>query len=108
MKTLMRNGQRPSIGKPAWVNARKERVFLFGTDQRITSGPAVKTAALTDAMGRRRGNVRTSIVADVNRWSSPHANAERPEPISYRPEAGQHTDADLSTWLELQGFLILI
>jgi hypothetical protein len=47
MTTLMRNGQRPSIGKPAWVNARKERVLLFGTDQRITSGPAVKTAAFT-------------------------------------------------------------
>jgi hypothetical protein len=47
MTTLMRNGQRPSIGKPAWVNASKERVLLFGADQRITSGPAVKTAAFT-------------------------------------------------------------
>ena len=33
---------RPSIGKPAMGHARKERVVLIGTDQRITSGPAVK------------------------------------------------------------------
>src|SRR6266498_3997457 len=37
---------RPSIGKPGLGHARKERVLLIGTDQRITSGPAVKTAAL--------------------------------------------------------------
>src|SRR3974377_1695205 len=37
---------RPSIGKPAWGHARKERVLLIGTDQRITSGPAARTAAL--------------------------------------------------------------
>jgi hypothetical protein len=33
---------RPSIGKPVMGHARKERVLLFGTDQRITSGPAAK------------------------------------------------------------------
>src|SRR5207245_2554611 len=33
---------RPSIGKPVMGHARKERVVLFGTDQRITSGPAAK------------------------------------------------------------------
>ena len=33
---------RPSIGKPAMGHASKERVVLIGTDQRITSGPAVK------------------------------------------------------------------
>src|SRR5260370_211894 len=32
----------PSIGKPAMGHARKERVVFFGTDQRITSGPAAK------------------------------------------------------------------
>ena len=31
---------RPSIGKPAVGHARKERVLLIGTDQRITSGPS--------------------------------------------------------------------
>src|ERR1700737_483823 len=36
---------RPSIGKPAMCHARKERVLLIGTDQRITSGPAARTAA---------------------------------------------------------------
>ena len=36
---------RPSIGKPASGHARKERVPLIGTDQRITSGPAATMAA---------------------------------------------------------------
>ena len=36
---------RPSIGKPASGHARKERVLLIGTDQRITSGPAATRAA---------------------------------------------------------------
>src|ERR1700686_1939380 len=36
---------RPSIGQPVWANARLERVLLFGTDQRITSGPAATAAA---------------------------------------------------------------
>src|SRR5215217_9674756 len=33
---------RPSIGKPASGHAKKERASLFGTDQRITSGPAAR------------------------------------------------------------------
>src|ERR1700680_748300 len=33
---------RPSIGKPVVGHARKERMQMFGTDQRITSGPAAK------------------------------------------------------------------
>jgi hypothetical protein len=33
---------RPSIGKPVMGHGKKERVLLFGTDQRITSGPAAK------------------------------------------------------------------
>ena len=33
---------RPSIGKPVMGHANKERVLLFGTDQRITSGPAAE------------------------------------------------------------------
>jgi hypothetical protein len=56
MMTLMRNGSRPSIGKPAVCHARKERVLLVGTDQRITSGPAARTAALK---GRIHGCTRT-------------------------------------------------
>ena len=31
---------RPSIGKPVLGHARKSACFLFGTDPRITSGPA--------------------------------------------------------------------
>src|SRR5215471_13620687 len=33
---------RPSIGKPVMCHASKERVLLFGTDQRITSGPRLQ------------------------------------------------------------------
>src|SRR6266404_1337967 len=40
MKTLMRNGRDRRSENPFLGHARKERVSLFGTDQRITSGPA--------------------------------------------------------------------
>src|ERR1700737_3903387 len=55
MKTLMSKRSRPSIGKPAMCHARKERVLLIGTDQRITSGPAARTAA---SRGRIHGCTR--------------------------------------------------
>src|SRR6202158_5067705 len=42
MKTLMRNGRDRRSENPLMGHARKERVVLVGTDQRITSGPAVK------------------------------------------------------------------
>src|SRR6266516_2592560 len=40
MKTLMRNGRDRRSENPSLGHAKKERVSLFGTDQRITSGPA--------------------------------------------------------------------
>jgi hypothetical protein len=46
---------RPSIGKPAMCHARKERAVMIGTDQRITSGPAARTAA---SRGRIHGCTR--------------------------------------------------
>src|SRR4051795_5094726 len=42
MKTLMRNGRDRRSENPSLGHARKERVSLFGTDQRITSGPAAR------------------------------------------------------------------
>src|SRR6202158_3677650 len=42
MKTLMRNGRDRRSENPLMGHARKERVVLVGTDQRITSGPAAK------------------------------------------------------------------
>src|SRR5208282_628845 len=42
MKTLMRNGRDRRSENPFWAAAKKERVVLVGTDQRITSGPAAK------------------------------------------------------------------
>src|SRR4051812_35033097 len=42
MKTLMRNGRDRRLENPFLGHAKKERVSLFGTDQRITSGPAAR------------------------------------------------------------------
>src|SRR5437588_9674466 len=42
MKTLMRNGRDRRSENPFSGHAKKERVSLFGTDQRITSGPAAR------------------------------------------------------------------
>ena len=40
MTTLMRNGRDRRSENPLWADAIVERVFVVGTDQRITSGPA--------------------------------------------------------------------
>src|SRR5258708_3237618 len=56
MKTLMRNGRDRRSENPRMCHASKERVLLFGTDQRITSGPAATTAAFK---GRIHGCTRT-------------------------------------------------
>ena len=39
---MMRNGRDRRSENPLLGHARKERVVLVGTDQRITSGPAAK------------------------------------------------------------------
>jgi hypothetical protein len=43
----MRNGQDRRSENPLLGHAKKERAKVFGTDQRITSVPAAKTAAFT-------------------------------------------------------------
>ena len=45
MTTLMRNGRDRRSENPFWADAMLERVFMVGTDQRITSGPAATVAA---------------------------------------------------------------
>src|ERR1700688_1341479 len=45
MTMLMRNGRDRRSENPFWAIARLERVLVFGTDQRITSGPAATVAA---------------------------------------------------------------
>ena len=45
MTTLMRNGRDRRSENPILGHARKERVLLTGTDQRITSWPAATAAA---------------------------------------------------------------
>src|SRR5215471_6844326 len=56
MKGIDAKRSRPSIGKPVMGHAKKERVLLFGTDQRITSGPAAKRLRFK---GRIHGCTRT-------------------------------------------------
>src|SRR5437867_8824961 len=51
----MRNGRDRRSENPRMCHASKERVLLFGTDQRITSGPAARTAAFR---GRIHGCTR--------------------------------------------------
>src|ERR1700688_157873 len=45
MTMLMRNDRDRRSENPFWAIARLERVLVFGTDQRITSGPAATAAA---------------------------------------------------------------
>src|SRR5436305_5141076 len=77
---------RPSIGKPVVGHARKERVLLIGTDQRITSGPAARTAAF-------RGRIHdcTRIVSRKVRFFSlaPRAPSIH-DPQRLRPGSGPH------------------
>ena len=60
---------RPSIGKPAMCHARKERAVMIGTDQRITSGPAARTAAFR---GRIHGCTRTFREKPLHRGRRPY------------------------------------
>src|SRR6476661_10400132 len=55
---------RPSIGEPGMGHARKERVVLFGTDQRITSGPAAMAAASRRRQSSKR---KTGRIHDCTR-----------------------------------------
>ena len=53
----------------------------------------------------RGGEQIASIVADLTD-GGPNAKAERPEPIPYRPETGQHTDrSDRRSSVIMQTFL---
>src|SRR5712692_9344402 len=72
MKTLMRNGRDRRSENPRMCHARKERVLLFRTDQRITSGPAARTAAFR---GRIHGCTRT-LRKNVRFFSSIHGTEE--------------------------------
>src|SRR5215472_17029697 len=58
---------RPSIGKPASCHARKERVPLIGTDQRITSGPAATMAAFRGRIHDCTRTLRTTVRFPLHR-----------------------------------------
>ena len=66
MTTLMRNGRDRRSENPLWADAIVERVFVVGTDQRITSGPAATAAA------SQRGKPRRENRPDT--WLHPNAS----------------------------------
>src|SRR5258708_33811481 len=87
MKTLMRNGRDRRSENPFLGHARKERVSLFGTDQRITSGPAATrlhskaeymTAPERFADSQIPLAPRAPSIHDPLRPPSVHRNAETP------------------------------
>ena len=66
MTTLMRNGRDRRSENPLWADAIVERVFVVGTDQRITSGPAATAAASQRGKPRRENRPYT--------WLHPNAS----------------------------------
>src|SRR5208283_2165941 len=76
MTTLMRNGRDRRSENPLWADAIVERVFLVGTDQRITSGPAATAAA------SQRGKPRRENRPDT--WLHPNASQKSQIPLATR------------------------
>src|ERR1019366_741640 len=70
---------RPSIGKPVLGHARKERVVLFGTDQRITSGPAAK-----------RPHSKAEYMTAPERFADSQIPSDRPGRSICRNTSGNH------------------
>src|SRR5215813_12196607 len=96
MKTLMRNGRDRRSENPSLGHAKKERVSLFGTDQRITSGPVA-----------RRPHSKAEYMTAPERFAdsqiplAPRARIEIPQcgslppcraVLSFWSEAGRRTD----------------
>src|SRR6516162_9398542 len=71
---------RPSIGKPASGHARKERVLLIGTDQRITSGPAATMAAFRGRIHDCTRTLRTTVRFPLHRGRRPYMTRTGPRP----------------------------
>ena len=76
MTTLMRNGRDRRSENPLWADAILERVFLVGTDQRITSGPAATAAASQRDKPRRENRPDT--------WLHPNASQKSQIPLATR------------------------
>ncbi len=76
MTTLMRNGRDRRSENPLWADAILERVFLVGTDQRITSGPAATAAASPWGKPPRENRPYT--------WLHPNASQKSQIPLATR------------------------
>jgi len=73
----MRNGRDRRSENPFWATAKKERVLLVGTDQRITSGPAATAAASWWSIYPPRDN-------RPNTWLHPNASQKSQIPLAPR------------------------
>jgi len=78
---------RPSIGKPAMGHAKKERVLLFGTDQRITSGPAAK-----------RLRSKAGYMAAPERFAQSQIPLAPRAPSIHGPSRRFHNSAQVRCW----------
>src|SRR6516164_4726757 len=82
MKTLMRNGRDRRSENPLLGHAKKERVVLIGTDQRITSGPAAKRpqskAEYMTAPERFADNSQIPLAPRAPSIHDPTRTSERP------------------------------
>src|SRR3954463_6151682 len=78
MTTLMRNGRDRRSENPPMCHARKERVLMIGTDQRITSGPAARTAAFRGRIHDCTRIVREKVgVFPLQRGRRPYVDPNR-------------------------------
>src|SRR5271169_3205198 len=82
MKTLMRNGRDRRSENPLLGHAKKERVSLFGTDQRITSGPAAKRLHSKAGYMAAPERFADSQILLAPRAPSIHGPRQKPRPIT--------------------------
>src|SRR5437588_9923477 len=82
MKTLMRNGRDRRSENPFSGHAKKERVSLFGTDQRITSGPAA-----------RRPHSKAEYMTAPERFADSQIPLAPRAPSIHEPQAGEREGA---------------
>src|ERR1700719_952362 len=93
MKTLMRNGRDRRSENPLLGHARRERVVLIGTDQRITSGPAAKRSHSKAEYMTAPERFADRQIPLAPRAPSIHDSILRPMLSGPCKTAGEHADA---------------
>src|SRR5262245_3401792 len=97
MKTLMRNGRDRRSENPSLGHARKERVSLFGTDQRITSGPVARRPHSKAEYMTAPERFADSQIPLAPRAPSIHDPQQKSRLAAVRPKGGVFSDAKSSS-----------